>query len=327
MSGTIRWAELIVLMCLGPDDRPDTVRGVVRSRSTWEVDDDAELDSARGQTETRHPVLGRMFVQESTARVARHGERVRLERPDGSTAVIFGADTIWTFGDDAEPTAYPRATNSFGFAGQDVVRRPSLGRWDGTDFTTLRGPIEAVELLGREAWSFELAPPAHKPYPLQMIVDAESGVVLRQANRDFGSEMVWESIEIGVDLPESLFGWDGPTREPVRRDATAEHEREMAERRAWLDARGITAVPLAIEPKLLLHEWDDAGAFVASVELAARGSLVRRPRSDDPWEVDLSPAAHRYRWSDDRWDWHLAVDVAVDAEQLALLKVQLAKTT
>lgn len=317
---TISWPELVVLMGFG-DGREDTLSGLLRVREVNPVWDDWEGDEPVEQ----HPTLGRVLVHESALRIARRGNLVRVSRPDGRVSAIFGAETSWFCEDGSDtPVAHDAHTSSFGWAGAEFIRRLPPSRWEGTDFTKLTGPITETEYLGRPAYAFELAPPPHKPYPLQMIVDAETGLVLRKANRDFGSYEEWVEIDFNPELPNELFVWDGPTRPP--RDWEAEHAAEEADRQAWLDSRGLV-VELAIHPELRLHERDDeTGEFHLSIDVSVHGALIRRPVAD-PLPDDGRHYPHVYRWSDGRWSWVLSTTAPIAETQLALLKVQLAKST
>lgn len=295
----MNFPELVALMVLGTDE-PDSLIGVVRT-----------VDPESGDW---------------THRVWRNGELCRRESMDGRVLGIVGQSIRWArYQGDEEFTAFPRSTSSFApIGGLDPGgERPSFSRWDGTDFTRPAGPVEPTEFLGRPAWQVELAPPAHKPYPIQLTVDAATGLVLRNANRDFGRVSEWTELEIGVDLPDELFVWDGPAKPP--RDHEAEHEAEMAERQAWLDAHGIVLdVPLRVTP--MLHDWnDETGAFQLSFDERADGSLVRQPLDEPSGEALNYP--YMYRWTDSRWAWALGVDEPIADEQLTLLKVQLAKST
>lgn len=215
-------------------------------------------------------------------------------------------------------------------ASSDAGGLLGAGRWEGTDFTRPTGPVTSTEFLGRLAYAVELAPPSHKPAPLHLVVDAATGIVLRSTNGHFGFVEEWTRVEIGVELADDLFVWDGPaTPAPIRAERDAEHEADMAGRRGWLDARGLAELAIPAEPELVLNAWDDAsGAFFVSLEFGSSGALVRRPQSTEPWpQVDTMRYAHSYRWRDRQWDWCLAGDFAVSDEQLALLKVRLATTT
>ncbi|HZY77353.1 MAG TPA: hypothetical protein VFE40_13630 [Jatrophihabitantaceae bacterium] len=305
MPRTITWPELIMLMVFGTGAE-DSFVAEVRARDEREAD-------------------------EYGYRVFRRGTLARREGLDGQVHFIDGEDYRWMrYVGDEEFTAFPRERHVFAspIGGLSVGGdRPSLSRWDGNDFTRPTGPAEPVEFLERPAWSVELAPPAHKPHPIQLVVDAETGLVLRQANAGFGTYTELVSLQLDAELPDELFVWDGPTRQPINREA--EHERDMANRRAWLASRGITDLPLAFVPELMPHVWDDAtGAFEASFSTNAYGSLIRRPRNEEPWpELDGQNWPHTYRWSDERWDWFVGCDRHLDADRLAALKAGLTDST
>jgi len=159
---------------------------------------------------------------------------------DGRPRAIVGETTMWIWLDEAElPTAFPKASTAWGWSDQQIVERPPLSRWDGNDFTRPTGPVEPTSLLGRRAWAVELAPPSHKPFPITIVVDAETGVVLQERNDGFGSVVEWTEITFDADLPDELFMWTGEVLE--RPDHGAEHEREMAKRRQWLETASWSA--------------------------------------------------------------------------------------
>ena len=317
-DGSIAWHELIVLMAFGRDGRTPSMRGVLHRIDTWEADPDADPQVPV----VDHPTLGRLAVRESTARVMSRDGLLRVERLDGRVSFIYGAETRWLFGTDP-PTAIDRRGSSFGWDGAELVGRVPASRWEGDDFTRLSGAIEADVCLGRPAWTFELQPPRHKPYPLQMTVDAETGLVLKTGNRDFGSVTEWTELEVGIDLPDDLFEYDGPTQPPE--DHHAAHEREMERRRDWLREHGLDAIELPVRTELMPHEMGEDGAVYMSIDVKSHATLVRRPISTHPWqEAETVHYPQTYRWSDERWDWLLATDNALSASQLDELKNQLA---
>lgn len=306
MQRTISQPELIMLMVFG----------------------DGTEDAFVGEVSVHDP---EQRPEDYGYRVYRRGVLSRREALDGQLHFIDGEDYQWVrYAGDDEFTALPRGSHRFAapIGGLSVGgSRPSLSRWDGNDFTRMTGPAEATEFLDRPAWAVELAPPAHKPYPIQLVVDAQNGLVLRQANAGFGTWTEFVALQLGVDLPDELFVWDGPVREPRHREA--EHERDMANRRAWLAARGITELPLAVGPELMPNEWDDdTGAFQVTFSTNVNGSLARRPHSDEPWpELDSQNWPHHYRWSDARWDWFVGCDIELDPDRLAGLRAGLATST
>ncbi len=120
----------------------------------------------------------------------------------------------------------PARAVHYAFTGTDLLARRDLGDFAGDDFTRPTGPVGATTFLGRTAWTVELAPPDHKPFPLQLVVDAETGLILQQRNDGFGSVDEWIEFVVGEPIPPDLFVWDGPARtvhdEQVRMHAAHE---------------------------------------------------------------------------------------------------------
>ena len=83
--------------------------------------------------------------------------------------------------------------------------------------------------------------------------------------------------------------------------------------------------PLRVELNLgvLVHEHDDAtGAFQASLGNGQIGQLARRPRAEEPWDLQWNEVQHR--WSTPRWDWALSFhDEEPTAHSVEALKQQL----
>lgn len=329
LQPTISWPELVVLMAYG-DGRQDRYRGEYRVREVTEIDDEAEdeTEPEGAQSIVEHPTLGRVRVDERTFRAYRLGESVRVESTAGQPLFIVGRDKRWIFDRTDTPTEYERATSCFEIGGTGLLDRRPASRWEGEDFTQLTGPIGRTQFLGRTAWTFELAPPPHKPYPVQMIVDADTGLVLREANAGFGSYEQWTDLQLEADLPDELFSWTGPVRRPEEHEI--EHEQELARRRAWLAGRGVRQLSLSLELDLVPHEWDElTGRFHASVHTRSpHGCMLRRPHTDQAWQdVDSMDWPFEYRWHDERWDWYLGIDLELTGDQLASLRTQLETTS
>lgn len=311
MGAAMSFGELVGLMVWGTGSR-DAVQGVIR-----QVGDDAE---------ERH------------YRLTRRGALSRMEQLDGTVTRIVGQDATW-FRDSATERMrlhrherhphfdYARAP----IGGLDVGGpRPSWERWTGTDFTHPTGPVTETEFLGRRAWAVELAPPSHKPYPLQLVVDAATGLLLRKTNRGFGMVEEWVELEVDPEMPDALFVWDGPADPvPSRADREAEHQAEQAQRSAWLARRGLATLRVPVECELDLHRWDDAsGSLYADIDTTVSATLIRRPHSDTPWpEPDSTNYAHSWRWHDQAWDWFLATDTPLTEPDLATIKTRLASST
>lgn len=167
MSDAIDWGRLVQLMLQGPGAE-DRIDGVVQAF----IEDD-------GGTEFRY-------------RVQRRGDLYRCSSLDGRVHAIGGPHDRRT----APPDDYEFGTS-----------RPEPDRFDGDDFTTPTGPARPVTFLGRDALEIELAPPPHKPYPMQLTIDAGSGLVLRDANAAFGTYHEWIELDTDADLPDELFAW------------------------------------------------------------------------------------------------------------------------
>ena len=304
------WPALVVLMALGNGSDP-SLSGVVHVR-------DVQPDDT--QTDVVLPGVGPVRIEEGRHRVAKRGNLVRREHLDGRPMAIFGHDTKWIWLDGAElPTAFSSAV--WGWDDQLLLQRRPLSRWEGDDFTHPTGAVSPTTMLGRAAWSVELAPPAHKPFPLTLVVDAETGIVLQERNDGFGSVTEWVEISFGSELSEDLFVWTGESLEP--HDWGVDREREMASRRDWLAKRGIGDLLWPVEAAMDLHEWDDAsGEFEAGVHFHLTVAMVRRRRSDADWDT-RNDWPHEYRWSDDEWDWYVGANVELRADELRALRAQL----
>jgi hypothetical protein len=311
----ISWPALVALMALG-NGTEQTLSGIVRVREVRELGTD--IDDVAPDADL--PGVGPVTVTEGSHRVAKRGDLVRRERLDGRPLAIFGQRRKWIWLDDDDlPTEFAHA--AWGWSDYAVVERHPLCRWEGNDFTHPTGPPSPTEMLGRPAWAVEVAPPPHKPFPLTMVVDAETGIVLHERNDGFGSVVEWTEIAFGAELPDKLFEWDGEVLAP--RDHTVEREREMSQRRDWLTSHGVVTPTLALAPDIGLHSWDDdTGSFEGSMQFHLSASLLRRPRSDADWETNTN-WPHNYRWSDDTFDWFIGSGEELSQEQVESLRAQL----
>jgi hypothetical protein len=327
--GAISWVGLLTLMVEGPDL---PVRGVISSREG--ADESQRYFGWSSFADQPMPVLAG-FVSEATAdgdfgedpqadtpedlghsveeepvltRAWRSGRRVRLERPDGRPSLIVDDERCWHFrGDDPVPVESPSSAVAYQGNGTELLHRRDANAFTGDDFTRPTGPVGTTTFLGREAYTVELAPPAHKPFPVQLVVDSETGLVLQQRNDGFGSVDEWVEIEFGEQWDEQLFRWQGPSRSEAdeRAERKREFQVELAERADWFKAN-VTPLPLRIELEVsvLLHVHGPDGSFQATIGESGLGSLARRPSSDQPWQLGWSQVQHR--WAADGWDWALS---------------------
>lgn len=309
----ISWPQLVALMALGNGPEP-SLRGVVRSRDVNAVEDDEPAD-------LEIPGHGRYRLSEGRVRVFKRGSLVRRERMDGRPFTIEGIDATWIWAGDADiPTEFPQHSAFWGWPDSPLTRRRGMDDWSGGDFTQPTAPPTATRFLERDAWQVELRPPSHKPFPLALIVDAATGLVLQQRNDGFHSVVEWEEVEFDVVLPDELFVWDGESQPPP--DHRPEQDADMARRRQWLESNDIGPLNVTLPIELMLHEQAEDGGFHASLRAGLDGSLVRRPHSGEPWDVFMN-WPHMHRWTSKGWDWWLGTDGPLPDEVLAAIKLQL----
>lgn len=306
----ITWPQLVALIALGNGAEP-SLRGIAHARDVRPVEDDEPAD-------LEIPGHGRYRTHEGSVRVFKRGDLVRRERLDGRPLAIQGADTLWIWeGSDTIPTAFPRRTTAWGWPDSPLTQRRGMDEWSGDDFTQPVAPATPTTFLGRDAWQVQLRPPPHKPFPLTLVVDALTGLVLQQRNDGFHSVTEWQELDFDVVLDDELFVWEGEAQPPP--DRRAEHEADLVRRREWLQRNGIGPLSLPLPVELMLHEQSDDGSFHLSLHASMSGSLVRRRRSDEPWELTMN-WPHMHRWSDDEWDWWLGTDEPLSEELLQLIR-------
>jgi hypothetical protein len=319
------WVTLLTLMVHGPVPEP-TLRGAIRSWPEPEVIGYVALGS------NPLPVFagGRPSVDGQSPpppiRVWRDGHRLRIEEPDGTINLIVSDTTCWQFDQNHDiPLATPHTELRYRGSGTQLLTRRDASEFLDDDFTRPTGPVGATTFLGRLAWTVELAPPPHKPYPLQLVVDAETGIVLQERNDGFGTVEEWVEFVVGDTLDPALFKWDGQSRSEAveRAERDARHLVDLEGRRQWF-ADHVTGGPLHIELELdvLVHRHDDAGEFEASLGKHHIGMLARRPRSNQPWDLHWQHVQHR--WRTPRWDWAMTFyDDIATADSIEALKQQL----
>ena len=322
----VSWVELAQLMVRVRDPEP-TLHGVIRSRGSAGEPDNSTgwFGGGRGLPPVFTGVpsgtggnLGVVGESEQRVTVWRDGPRVRVELPDGSPWLITDGERRWSFpvGDDsavvqaAEPVA-------FRGSGTHLLRRRTAADIAGLGDPT--GPVSGTTFLGRAAWRVTLQPADVPGAQREVVVDAETGLVLRQHRTGSGAVDEWVSLTVGTPpLDAELFCYDGPepgARSPEDRRAEdlASYEQTRGRQRAWFQER-VTSTPLQAE---VVHEltvqWvrtvdEKTGAFEATLGAGrgtAGGTLARRPHSTEPWELSWSTVDHRWRTT--RWDWALTL--------------------
>lgn len=147
-----------------------------RRRDLLMVDGPAHRVSVHGHIS--HTAGGETSVFEAF----RDGDRSRVVGEDGRVWAISDGATTWRMSDDGM-VASPYDGETWAGQGLELTSRRTREDMDVFGFATPIGPIEATTCLGRPAWSFRFAAPAHKPFDMAVVVDDETGLVLGGALR------------------------------------------------------------------------------------------------------------------------------------------------
>ncbi|MFE4499717.1 hypothetical protein ACFRFQ_07615 [Rhodococcus sp. NPDC056743] len=312
----VTWTQVLQTITDGPDL---PMRGTVVER--------AEGSSTGAES---FAVVGAdpMFVGAvDGSRIWRHGRKLRVENSSGVPVFISDGMVAWDFSGHQDP---PRvgAANDVRYLGsaQFLLNRRGATEWIGDDFTRPTGSPEEVTYLGRDCWAIELAPPKRKPHPMQLVIDAETGMFLEQRVDAVGYSYSFAEVILGGELNDDLFLWTGPSvsDEELKRRRMAEHEKREREKRRWFEqevtnqALGVR-VPMDLTPERIYTIDEDSGAFEAGLK---GGNLARRRRSDLDWIPGWVGVLHR--WSTPEFDWAITMrDVELDDESLAGIRERL----
>ncbi|BEP12376.1 hypothetical protein acdb102_06870 [Acidothermaceae bacterium B102] len=328
MPDALTWTELAVLMVDVPEPEP-TISGAIRSVDGDDASRRFHTSSwAEGQPT---PVQAREAAAahgESPYQVWRDGFKVRIEWPDGSPSLIVDDERFWRFprpNEGGDVVVSPITSLRYGGHGTELLWHQDGSRLLGRGSRQPLGPVETTSFLGRPAWSVRVGPPPGKSFSSLWVVDAETGLLLRDYNELLGSVDEWVELVVGETLDLELFTWNGPAvaEAQVHADSMDEHEKLMASRRDWFTAN-VAPLPLRFDVVVSVdvHSWDDeTGAFHATLG-SGQGSLARRPHSDEPWPESGSGQIHH--WTDGPWDWvYHSWELELSPEGLEALKRQL----
>ena len=261
-------------------------------------------------------------------RMWRHGYRLRAELLSGEPAFRTDGSSAWQFS-NGECVRAPLGRVLYVGPGDVLIRTRSANEWTGSDFTRPTDrPIREIDFLGRPCWEVELAPPSHKPAPIQLVVDVATGTVLEQRNDAFATRVSYIEFAV-VDPPSTdFFQWDGPATSIEERDALMRAERDRATQKGveWFREH-VSAeklqIPVSIELEVQdVRQYTEDGSFEATVgspRSGIRGILARRPRGSESWPLRWENAEHlpATRWSTPDYDWalgmyeHMTLDTSV----------------
>jgi hypothetical protein len=271
----------------------------------------------------------------SIVRVFKDRDRYRVEDMEGRVLTIRNPEHTFVFLDDHEadcpdrgaPQRYDNTDGEWVRPGAHahVIERREPSDWRGDDFATPTGEATATTYLGRDAWQVELAPPEHKQWALTVTVDAVTGMTYEQRTSAHGVLTRWTDLAVVESHPGELFTWDGDARwfAVESREVSMEEEREDdRQRAAWMAERGVGSLRVSSTVRLYPHEQGDDDGFFASFSTRAHGFVARRPRSDEPWHLDVH-YDHTERWSDAAWDWCIGSEDS--PEQLVEIRRQLSE--
>ena len=291
------WSQLLTALGEVPYA---SARGTVR----WREPDDDDLDVVAGEGEADF-----WFAAP---------DRWRVEDAQGPVLV---QDTRWTYRRDRqgrlqreprEPGSWPGDPLDGLGSGADRAEQFDRGS---NDFSQPLGPAEPSTAAGRPAWAVVLAPPAHKPHPLSIVLDRETGTLLRMSLLDGRYVREMTRFEPGAPVDPERFTWSGPY------DTGWHDERTGWERARTWAAREAVPVP-RWWPAGLGHEAQDGdpdtGTFLLHLQVEGEPALARWPRGGTPphlWRLH-SERRHAHRWADEAWEWGLAVDVPLSDADL-----------
>lgn len=182
------------------------------------------------------------------------------------------------------------------------------------DYSQPTGPAASTLVGGRQGWQFTLAPPEHKPFPLEIVLDDATGTILRWSTAGGHNSLTLTDLDLTNGISDERFTYDGPVKEQT---SAADHRDHLRE----LEDAGVFPSPKywPRRPPVNLQEADEeTGAFVGRLELGWEHPLLARWPSGTPAPQAVSSSGqHVHLWSDDDFEWGLVVDESLTADELA----------
>ncbi|EGD54013.1 hypothetical protein [Gordonia neofelifaecis] len=266
----------------------------------------------RGTIVSRTATDGRGPIDEQRVAVWRDGHRMRVEDADGEIRYLSDGITGWSRDRRLQFLSDPITHLGYRGPGAEIltIRSPMDRKRD--DFTRpTDSPITIGEYLGRECWNVELAPPPHKPAPMQMVVDTETGATLQWRNDAYGASVSFTEFAVDTHRDVTFFVWDGPCESSGDRSARLREEFEAKRRHdAEWARRNLAPEPITlhltatVRPDRLRTSHDDESieAQFSAENGAFHFTLARRTRSIEAWTHPGGTTNARF-WATDRFDW------------------------
>ena len=194
--------------------------------------------------------------------------------------------------------------------GRQVVESLS----DRNDFSRPMGPAVETEVGGRRGWRFVLAPPAHKPAPLEVVLDDATGVVLEYRSQGADYRETLTSFDADAAIDEDVFTWAGQIDTAWAGGEGGEARHRRLADHAWPSPTWWHAAP----PLRVFDGDPDEGWFVGGLGWDEHAILARWRPGADLGERITTDGGHRHvhRWHRDGWDWLLATDEEFSVEDV-----------
>lgn len=187
------------------------------------------------------------------------------------------------------------------------------------EFSIASGPITRSTVARRPCWQVRLAPPEHKHPELIVDIDQDTNAVLSLRIPDAHFTVAATEVTIDAHIPDSIYEWNGPFSTS---DWDGYLEPEAGQE--WLGDNDV-ALP-QWWPTVPNPHWDgvsadaDTGALQAHLQDPDHAAYIAR------WPIDGHPlpywsgrthGCHTYRWQHGPWQWELATDDELSADDLA----------
>jgi hypothetical protein len=248
----------------------------------------------------------------------------RIEDEHGPTLI---AGSVWTYqrevgrGFQRTPSQEHGPTSSAGADPLSLLAGPwaRATRFLEHGFSIPRGPITVSTVARRPCWQILLAPPGREQHEMIVDIDQATNAVLSERIPDAGFTVAAIEVTIDAPIPDSMYEWDGPF-------STSDWD-EYLDLEAGQEWLGNNAVPVPQWwPTVPRPRWDGMSAdartraFQASLDDENHEAHIARWPLDGqplPYWLGRIDGCHSYRWQRGPWQWELAADAELSADDFA----------